>query len=28
VVIGNRAEFQAGQKVRPQLIELSMRDEN
>ena len=28
VVIGNRAEFQAGQKVQPQLIELSMRDEN
>ena len=28
VVIGNRAGFQAGQKVEPKLIQLSMRDEN
>ena len=28
VVIGNRAGFQAGQKVAPKLIQLSMRDEN
>ena len=28
VVIGNRAGFQAGQKVEPKLIHLSMRDEN
>jgi RND family efflux transporter MFP subunit len=28
VVIGNRAGFQAGQKVEPKVIQLSMRDEN
>jgi hypothetical protein len=28
VVIGNRSGFQAGQKVEPKLIQLSMRDEN
>ncbi len=28
VVIGNRAGFQAGQKVEPKLIQLSLRDEN
>ena len=28
VVIGNRSGFQAGQKVLPKLIQLSMRDEN
>jgi len=28
VVIGNRAGLQAGEKVEPQLIQLSMRDEN
>jgi RND family efflux transporter MFP subunit len=28
VVIGSRAGFQAGQKVEPKLIQLSMRDEN
>ena len=28
VVIGNRSGFQAGQKVDPKLIQLSMRDEN
>jgi len=28
VVIGNRSGFQAGQKVEPKLIQLSLRDEN
>jgi macrolide-specific efflux system membrane fusion protein len=28
VVIGSRAGFQAGQKVEPKLIQLSVRDEN
>ena len=28
VVIGNRAGFQAGQKVEPKVIQLSLRDEN
>ena len=28
VVIGNRSKLQAGQKVEPKLIELSLRDEN
>ncbi len=28
VVIGNRAGFQAGQKVEPKFVQLSMRDEN
>jgi RND family efflux transporter MFP subunit len=28
VVIGSRAGFQAGQKVEPKLVQLSMRDEN
>jgi RND family efflux transporter MFP subunit len=28
VVIGNRSEFQSGQKVEPKLIQLSRRDEN
>jgi RND family efflux transporter MFP subunit len=28
VIIGSRAGFQAGQKVEPKLIQLSMRDEN
>ncbi|HEY1717053.1 MAG TPA: efflux RND transporter periplasmic adaptor subunit [Verrucomicrobiae bacterium] len=28
VVVGNRSGFQAGQKVEPKLIQLSMRDEN
>ncbi len=28
VVIGNRSKFQAGQKVEPKLIQLSMRNEN
>jgi RND family efflux transporter MFP subunit len=28
VIIGNRSGFQAGQKVEPKLIQLSMRDEN
>jgi RND family efflux transporter MFP subunit len=28
VVIGNRSGFEAGQKVEPKLIQLSMRDEN
>jgi hypothetical protein len=28
VIIGNRGAFQAGQKVEPKLIQLSMRDQN
>ena len=28
VVIGNRSAYQAGQKVEPKLVQLSMRDEN
>jgi RND family efflux transporter MFP subunit len=28
VVVGNRAQFQAGEKVEPKLQEISMRDEN
>lgn len=28
VIVGNRAAFQAGQKVEPKLVQLSMRDEN
>ncbi len=28
VIIGNRSAFQAGQKVEPKLVELSMRGEN
>jgi RND family efflux transporter MFP subunit len=28
VVVGNRAQFQAGEKVEPKLLEISMRDEN
>jgi RND family efflux transporter MFP subunit len=28
VIVGNRAAFQAGQKVEPKLIQLSMRNEN
>jgi multidrug efflux pump subunit AcrA (membrane-fusion protein) len=28
VIIGNRSGFQAGQKVEPKLIQLSLRDDN